>query len=164
MTRWPKLHTLNLSDCLLRPKGGVSLMTTLASGSNPLLRSLKLQSNELDHRAIALLATTITTHLEHLVDLELNGNRGEPDDDCYEQVRAALLARGHEDALDELDELEEAEDDDEDDEDEDAAEEEEEEESEVVKKDDEEEAKEPARNEEKESDELADLLGKVHIA
>lgn len=115
---WPKLTTLNLSDCLLRPRGGVSLATVLQNGSNPLLTSLKLQSNELDHRAINILASAITQHLPLLVDLELNGNRGEAEDDCYVGIGTALEKWDHADALDELDEMEEMEDDDEDEEEE----------------------------------------------
>jgi Ran GTPase-activating protein 1 len=155
---WPKLTTLNLSDCLLRPRGGVSIATVLQNGSNPLLTSLKLQSNELDHRAINILASAITQHLPLLVDLELNGNRGEAEDDCYVGIGTALEKWDHADALDELDEMEEMEDDDEDEEDEEEAEDEENKgEATPVA------AKESVADS-AESDELAALIGKVHIA
>lgn len=154
---WPKLTTLNLSDCLLRPRGGVSVFTVLRTGSNPLLTSLKLQSNELDFRAIDILASAITQHLPLLTDLELNGNRGEAEDECYVAIGAALSKWDHEDALDELDEMEEIESD----------EEEEEEEEEVVEEGDKEEAEaEPVETvaDSAESEELAAMLGKVHVA
>jgi Ran GTPase-activating protein 1 len=159
LNRWPKLRKLNLSDCLLRPRGGVSVMTTLSSGSNPLLTSLLLQSNELDSRAINLLATAITQHLQHLTELELNGNYGEAEDECYVAIGEALEKWGHGDALDELDELEEQEEEESEEE-----EEEEEEESEVVKEDEKAEAAEPKAEDKGESDVLSNLLNKVYIA
>ena len=154
-TRWPKLRILNLSDCLLRPRGGFAIFNTLATGSNPLLTSLKLQSNELDARAVTELARAIAEHGEHLTDLELNGNYGDDGtEEQFEKIREALGKWEHEDALDELDELEEPE--------------EEEEEEEVAAA---EEKKEKAGiapvvtgEEKKETDELADLLEKVHVA
>ncbi|BGP29835.1 Ran GAP Rna1 [Rhodotorula toruloides] len=152
---WPKLRILNLSDCLLRPRGGLSIFTTLLSGSNPLLTSLKLQSNELDTRAITQLAAAIALHGEHLTDLELNGNYGvDGTEEEYEKVREALGKWDHEDALDELDELEEPEEEEEE-ESEEEAEAEEEEKPEV---------KAEMKEEKKEEDELAGLMDKVHIA
>ncbi|GAA5845864.1 hypothetical protein JCM11251_002929 [Rhodosporidiobolus azoricus] len=157
LASWPKLHTLNLSDCLLRPRGGLSIFRTLSSGSNPLLSSLKLQSNELDARAITELASAITQHGERLADLELNGNYGKDGtEEQYEKVREALGKWGNEDALDELDELEEYEEEEEDEADEEDEEEEAEGEKGVA----------PAEQGEakKETDELAGLLEKAHIA
>ncbi|BGO97471.1 Ran GAP Rna1 [Rhodotorula toruloides] len=154
---WPKLRILNLSDCLLRPRGGLSIFTTLLSGSNPLLTSLKLQSNELDTRAITQLAAAIALHGEHLTDLELNGNYGvDGTEEEYEKVREALGKWDHEDALDELDELEEPEEEEE--------EEESEKEAEVEEEEEKPEVKEETKEEKKEEDELAGLMDKVHIA
>ncbi|KAM0792138.1 hypothetical protein ACM66B_004837 [Microbotryomycetes sp. NB124-2] len=116
LASWPKLRKLNLSDCLLRPKGGVLVANALESGSNKDLESLLLQSNELDYRAINILASAIKQHLGKLTQLELNGNRGEAEDECYGKVTEALAHWDHEDALDELDEMEEYESDEEDDE------------------------------------------------
>jgi len=155
---WPKLHTLNLSDCLLRPKGGRSVMTTLANGSNPQLASVKLQSNELDSAAIVILAQAIGHHLGQLVDLELNGNYGEEEDEGYEKVKEALAKWEHEDALDELDELEEQ-----DEEEEDEDEDDEESEEEIVEEAEEEEAKEPQVATQAEDDDLASALASVKI-
>lgn len=158
---WPKLHTLNLSDCLLRPKGGFSVFRTLSSGSNPSLTSLKLQSNELDARAVTELAAAITAHGEKLVDLELNGNYGEDGtEEQYEKVREALEKWGNGEALDELDELEEQDEDEEEEEgEEETASDEEEEEEKVA-------GVAPVEQGEvaKETDDLSSLLEKAHIA
>ncbi|KAK4053659.1 Ran GAP Rna1 [Microbotryomycetes sp. JL201] len=118
LNSWPKLRKLNLSDCLLRPKGGVLVMKALERGTNKQLESLLLQSNELDHRAINILSSAISQHLEHLTQLELNGNRGEAEDECYTKITESLARWGHEDALDELDDMEEYESDEEEEEDE----------------------------------------------
>lgn len=162
-------------------------MTALSRGSNPLLKTLRLQSNELDARAIDVLATAISLYLPSLVALELNGNYGEAEDECYVAVGAALEKWGHADALDELDELEERESEDEAEEDSEVEEEDDEVESrheatvlvgqaetggedvraneaEIVLQDKKSELEEPKKDDPKESDELANLLGKVHIA
>lgn len=161
-------------------------MTALARGSNPLLTTLRLQSNELDARAIEVLASAITLHLPLLTELELNGNYGEAEDECYVAIGKALEKWGHEDALDELDELEERGSEDEKEEDEEEQEEEEEDAKEEIVVEGEVETggedvraneaavvveAKVAENEEepklledtKESDALADLLNKVHI-
>ncbi|SCV67017.1 BQ2448_5663 [Microbotryum intermedium] len=156
---WPNLRILNLSDCLLRSKGALSMMTVLSTGSNPLLESLKLQSNEMNSVPIFELAKAIRMHLKGLKDLELNGNLGEEGDECYESVREALGVWGNEDALDELDELEEEEEE----------EEESESEDEVVQAAEKEEAREPKDQVEKGEDDglandLANAFAKVHVA
>lgn len=152
---WPKLRHLNLSDCLLRPRGGHAIFTALLSGSSPNLSTLKLQSNELDARAVLQLARALDAHGEHVVELELNGNYGEDGtEEQFEKVREALDKWGHGEALDELDELEEPEEE----------EEEEEEEETEEERAEEEEPKEPATaQDKKDEDELAGLLGKVEI-
>ncbi|KAK4705153.1 Ran GTPase-activating protein 1, partial [Phenoliferia sp. Uapishka_3] len=183
---WPKLKTLNLSDCLLRPRGGVSVMQALSRGSNPLLTTLRLQSNELDSRAIGILATAISLHLGSLTSLELNGNYGESEDECYVAVGKALAHWGHDDAMDELDELEERESEDEAEEDEEVEDEDEEvenrqearlavgeeesggedvraSEADVVIKDKTAELDEPKTNEPREANELAALLDKIAL-
>ncbi|GAA5944748.1 GTPase-activating protein RNA1 [Sporobolomyces koalae] len=146
---WPSLHTLNLSDCLLRPRGGLSIMNTLLASSSPKLATLKLQSNELSAPSILVLAQVIDKFGDNLQLLELNGNYGQEDDECYVKVREALAKHDKEDILDELDELEEFDED----------EEEEEEEEEEDEDDKEEEA--PAKKQE--DGDLADLMNKVHI-
>ncbi|GAA5992405.1 hypothetical protein JCM11641_002736 [Rhodosporidiobolus odoratus] len=171
LPRWPKLRVLNLSDCLLRPRGGLSVFRTLSAGSNPLLASLKLQSNELDARAITELASAITQHGERLTDLELNGNYGDDGtEEQFEKVREALEKWGNSDALDELDELEEPEEDD--DEEDEEAEEEGDSKGEAEptlstpgrQADESPEASAQTDRDRQDADDLSGLLGKVHIA
>jgi Ran GTPase-activating protein 1 len=126
-------------------------MNTLLTGSSPLLSTLKLQSNELSAPSIEVLAQVIEKQGEKLEVLELNGNYGEEEDECYVKVKEALAGHGKEDVLDELDELEEFE------------EEEEEEEEEERESEEEEETKQETVEEKKEEDELAGLMDKVHI-
>jgi Ran GTPase-activating protein 1 len=104
---WPDLKTLNLSDCLLGPKGGISLATAFNKGTNSKLETLKLQYGELDHRSLNLIATAIQDHWPLLTTLELNGNRADPEDECITNIKDALETHGHSDALDELDDMEE---------------------------------------------------------
>lgn len=115
---WPRLKHLNLSDCLLRPKGALALTNALLEGRNKELESLKLQSDEVDVRAINVLADAVRLHLKQLSVVELNGNRVESDDDSMVKLREALSANGFEDAIDEIDDVEEVEDDAEEDEEE----------------------------------------------
>lgn len=129
-------------------------MNTLLSGSSPLLSTLKLQSNELSAPSILALAQVIEKQGEKLEVLELNGNYGEEEDECYVKIKEALQKWDKEDVLDELDELEEFEDEEED--------EDEEDEEEDEASDDETKKDEPVA-EEKEEDDLAGLMDKVHI-
>lgn len=150
---WPGLRTLNLSECLLGGRAGIALAIALSRGSNPKLETLKLQLGELDYRSLSILAKAIHDHGSELTALEINANRADPEDQCILDIKAALAVHGHEDALDELDEMEEYEEEEESEEEEKGAEEEEEEEEE----------KEPEIKDDKEADELADLLAKTSI-
>ncbi|ODN95215.1 ran GTPase-activating protein 1 [Cryptococcus wingfieldii CBS 7118] len=149
---WPSLKHLNLSDCLLGKAGGIALTTSLRDGSNPKLESLKLQYGEMDGTSVDILAEAIAQHLENLEVLELNGNRFAEEDECVERLKKALEERGHEDALDELDDMEEPESD----------EEESEEEGDGVDDGESDDGKIPAVSD-KQTDDLADLLEKVHV-
>jgi Ran GTPase-activating protein 1 len=150
---WPGLRHLNLSECLLGGKAGISLALALSKGSNRKLESLKLQLGELDYRSISILAKAIHDHMAGLTTLELNANRADPEDQCIQDIRAALAAHGHEDALDELDEMEDYE------------EEEEEEEKDAKENEEElEELKEPVKKEDEEADELAAMMNKVSLS
>ena len=92
---WPKLHTLNLSDCVLSEGGKVSsIIKTLASGSNPNLRILELQNNNLDAKTFALLADAISTHLRNVMVLALQWNDVDEDEEALETLGDALKARG----------------------------------------------------------------------
>ncbi|CAD6566284.1 MAG: hypothetical protein CYPHOPRED_000544 [Cyphobasidiales sp. Tagirdzhanova-0007] len=185
---WPKLKHLNLSDCLLRPEGALSLMNALMNGHNNLLESLKLQSDEIDVRAVNILADAVKVHLKKLSTIELNGNRVEADDESMQRLQSALVANGFEDAIDEIDDVEEV-DEEEDEEKEQEIQSEEDEvdykaeqiivlgsaetggedvrgnESDVVKKDKLAEESEPIASSvnDKEADELASLMAKVEI-
>lgn len=152
LASWPDLRQLNLSDCLLRPRGATSVMLELGKGANAKLESLKLQSNEMDARSVDLLADAILAHLSALTDLELNGNRGTAEDECYEKVREALSKWEHLEALDELEDMEEEWDS------EDEEEEEEEEEAEAQ-------AEAPTKTAEtaKEDTDLSEQLGKLSV-
>lgn len=151
---WPSLRVLNLSDCLLSPKGGIALATALNNGKNTSIEILRLQYGEFDKRAINLIAQAVSDHLSNLTRLEINGNKADPEDECITNLRDALQKHDHEDALDDLDDMEDVD--------------EEEEESAAVEEAEEidkaeEETKLPAATTPDPTDELASLMGKVHI-
>ena len=139
---WPHLHTLNLSDCVLSADGEVpALLTTLAGGSNPKLHTLQLQNNNLEGESFALIAGAIGTGLKTLQRLELQWNEVEEDNEHIQNIGLSLKARGGKLIATDEDEAEEEE------------EEEEVDESEVK----------PAPSGKDETDELADLFGKVTV-
>ncbi|GAA5812214.1 hypothetical protein MFLAVUS_005664 [Mucor flavus] len=155
LTSWPQLEILNVSDCLLSKKGGVSVFTALNRGENKQLKQLLLQYNEIQADGVQILADAIKSHLNLLEKLDLNGNKFEEDHEVVDILKEALSTWGHEDALDELDEMEEIDSDDEE-------EEESEEEEEEEEKEEEEEAK-TAKLDTKEEQDLVDKLSKTHI-
>ena len=92
---WPKLQILNLSDCFLSTDGEVPrLLKVLAQGSNPGLRLLHLQNNNLDSASFDLLAQNIGDNLKNLALLELQWNDLSEDDESLETLDLALKARG----------------------------------------------------------------------
>ena len=147
LPNWPHLRTLNLSDCLLKSKGGSLLFETLSLGLNKKLTSLHLQYCDLNRGSLDKLGHAIDQHLSELETLEINGNFADVDDDCISKITASLSKWGHATALDELDELDPEGEEDDDDEDE------EKEEEDIG----EEEKPDP------EADKLADELAKTHI-
>ncbi len=102
---WPHLQELNLSDCLLKPDGGLALATAFSKGHNREMEILKLAYGEFDHRAIDLIALAIKDFWPNVTRVELNGNIGDAEDECIQNVRDALAGYGREDALDELDDM-----------------------------------------------------------
>jgi len=102
---WPNLRELNLSDCLLKPKGGLALGTVFVQGVNPKLEVLKLAYGEFDSRAVDLIAKAITDYWPNLKHLELDGNIGDPEDECFQNVKDALESHGHGDALVEMEDM-----------------------------------------------------------
>jgi Ran GTPase-activating protein 1 len=95
LASWPELHTLNLSDVLLSAGGEVpQLLKTLVEGSNPKLKNLQLQNNNLETESFALLAGAITTTLKNISRLELQWNDAEEDDEHLETLSLSLKQRG----------------------------------------------------------------------
>ncbi|KAI0270248.1 hypothetical protein BGY98DRAFT_1083506 [Russula aff. rugulosa BPL654] len=92
---WPDLHTLNFSDCVLSEEGEIpQVVEALAKGSNPRLRILQLQNDNLENSAVAVLAQSIGTHLKAITRIEFQENDAEEDDPGIEILRENLLARG----------------------------------------------------------------------
>ena len=79
---WTELVFLNFSDCVLSNEGeGVSaVIEAIASGSNPKLRTLQLQNNNMETESFALLAKGISK-LPSLKTLELQWNEIEDDEE-----------------------------------------------------------------------------------
>jgi len=95
LASWPELHTLNLSDCVLSADGEVpTLVEALAGGSNPKLRTLQLQNNNLEAATFAVLAQAISKGLKSLMTLELQWNDVEEDDENLENISLSLKQRG----------------------------------------------------------------------
>ncbi|KAI0304297.1 hypothetical protein B0F90DRAFT_1625537 [Multifurca ochricompacta] len=151
---WPSLHTLNFSDCVLSEEGEVpQVIQALSIGSNPLLRTLQLQNDNLDTGAVAVLAGAIGTHLKAVTRIEFQENDAEEDDAGIQTLKENLTVRGGRFLFSDEDEDE---DEDEEDELEDA---EEGDVNEVF-------AETPGNKDDadKETDRLADLLDKVSLA
>jgi Ran GTPase-activating protein 1 len=91
---WPRLHTLNFSDCVLSEDGEIpQVIETLAKGSNPLLRTLQLQNDNLESGAVSVLARAIDTHLKAVTRIEFQENDADEDDAGIELLREHLRAR-----------------------------------------------------------------------
>jgi Ran GTPase-activating protein 1 len=92
---WPDLHTLNFSDCVLSEEGEVpQVIEALAKGSNPRLRTLQLQNDNLENGAVAVLADAIGTHLKAVTRIEFQENDADEDDAGIETLRDNLIVRG----------------------------------------------------------------------
>lgn len=146
---WPKLRVLNLSDCLLKSKGGLLLFDVLHQGHGKQLETLQVQYCDLNRDALHKLGNAIELHLEKLTQLEINGNFADEEDECISKITASLAKWGNDDALDELDEMD--------------PEGEEEEEDELEEEDDEAENAETGEKPDAAADALADELSKTHI-
>lgn len=111
---WPDLHTLNLSDCVLSEEGEVpQVIEALANGSNPLLRTLQLQNDNLENGSVAVLARAIGTHLKAVTRIEFQENDAEEDDAAIETLKENLIVRGGKFLFSDEDEEEEEEEEDE---------------------------------------------------
>ncbi|KAH8998442.1 hypothetical protein EDB92DRAFT_2017531 [Lactarius akahatsu] len=110
LSSWPDLHTLNLSDCILSEEGEIpQVIDTLAKGSNPLLRTLQLQNNNLDNATVSVLAGAIGTHLKIVARIEFQENDAEEDDEATITLIENLTARGGKFVFSDEDEEEEEE-------------------------------------------------------
>ena len=166
-----ELTDLGIGDCLLSSRGGLAIAEALAKGNNKKLEFLRLQYNELTAHATDEFVKAVKSDLPALKRIELNGNKFDEDDQFVTDLRDIFRSRGYGE-LDELDDMEEP----------DSEEEEEEEvsiEEEVLHEDqvrpnaardvinkqvEEAEEEEVAQEEDKDTDELADILAKTHIA
>lgn len=146
---WPSLRVLNFSDCVLADEGGDVPQTieALTKGSNPRLKTLFLQNNNLDAASVEMIADAIGTHLKELSFLEFQWNEVEEDAAGVQTLVDNLKARGGKFLLDDEEEEEE--------------EEEPEPEEEEAEKSLEEKKEKAAFDQE--ADDLADLLGKASI-
>lgn len=92
---WPELHTLNLSDCIISTEGEVpTLLKALAGGSNPKLKVLQLQNDNLEGESIALLAEVIGSTLKSVQRLEIQWNDFDEEDANLETLGDSLKQRG----------------------------------------------------------------------
>ncbi|GME81559.1 unnamed protein product [Ambrosiozyma monospora] len=99
------LKELNLNDCFLDKRGGLTLVQALGGLKDSKLESLKLQFNELDEPVLELLARTVPV-LSDLKFLDLNGNIFFEDSEHIEKINEHFESKGFGE-LGELDELEE---------------------------------------------------------
>jgi Ran GTPase-activating protein 1 len=160
----PQLRDLGVGECLLSARGGVVVAEALKMAANTKLEILRLQYNEIESHGAKELLTALKLGLPALKMIELNGNNFAEDDEVVEEFRSLFLERGFGE-LDELDDMEEVSED-----------EEEEEESEeegvgkaaaakdiINKETEEEENENVAPEEDKDTDELANMLAKARI-
>ncbi|KAJ9669309.1 Ran GAP Rna1 [Coniosporium apollinis] len=177
---WTELVELGIGDSLLSARGGVMLATALGEGKNQALEVLRLQFNDIDAKGVKGVADALEK-MPKLRRVELNGNKFSEEDVAVDRLREVLSERKENsgedaDAADEdywgLDELDELEDEDEDEEEDvvDEEEGEEEEDADVDKKAEkglerveQAEDEKVALENDKEVDQLADLLDKTDL-
>ncbi|KAK5744787.1 Ran GAP Rna1 [Elasticomyces elasticus] len=181
LPKWSGLVELAVGDCLLGSRGGKLVGEALGKGGNTGVEVLRLQFNELDAGAVQSFCEAARM-LVRVRRVELNGNKFSEDDPHVEALQLLLsdrksnAAESHPEideddeeawGLDELDELEE--DDEDEDEDEAGGEEDEDEdeieaeEEKILKEADEVEAEPVSGKQDKEVDDLAEVLGKTEI-
>lgn len=161
------LVDLGVGDCLLSARGGIVVAETLKKAANTKLEHIRLQYNEIDLNGAKEFLTAVKLGVPALKVIEMNGNKFADDDEVVEEFRSLFMQRGFGE-LDELDDMEELSSDEE--------EEEKEEESgdegignahgarDILRKETEEEGEVMvAPEQDKETDELADMLKKTSI-
>jgi Ran GTPase-activating protein 1 len=163
----PELTDLGVGDCLLSARGGIVVAEALKKGANAKLESVRLQYNEIESKGAQQVLVAVKLGLPALKLIEFNGNKFADDDEVVEEFRSLFLKRGFGE-LDELDDMEEVSEDEDEEE-----EEEEEEESEagvgraaaardILNKETKEE-EDVATEEDRSTEELADILARAHI-
>jgi Ran GTPase-activating protein 1 len=91
---WPELRVLNVASCVLSSDGEVpDILNVLATGSNPKLHTLQLQTNDLTEQTFAFLAEHISDGLSSVKLLELEEDELEVSDEL-EAIRQSLKRRG----------------------------------------------------------------------
>lgn len=163
-----KMTDLGVGDCLLSARGGVVVAEALKKGSNAKLEYVRLQYNEIESKGAKEFHSAVKLGLPALKMIEFNGNKFADDDEVVEEFRFLFLQRGF-GGLDELDDMEEVSDE------EDAGDDEEESETEGIgnatvardilnKETKEEEEEDVSPEQDKATDDLADMLQKTRIA
>ncbi|KAF7299679.1 hypothetical protein HMN09_00973400 [Mycena chlorophos] len=109
LKQWPQLTSLNLSDCVLASDGEVpTIITALASGSNPKLQTLQIQNNNLESESFEALADSIAK-LPALKLLEVQWNEVDDDNEHLQTLASHLKQRGGKVVINDEDEEEEEE-------------------------------------------------------
>nr|GAT48344.1 predicted protein [Mycena chlorophos] len=109
LKQWPELTSLNLSDCVLASDGEVpTIITALASGSNPKLQTLQIQNNNLESESFEALADSIAK-LPALKLLEVQWNEVDDDNEHLQTLASHLKQRGGKVVINDEDEEEEEE-------------------------------------------------------
>lgn len=173
LSGWPSLRELGVGDCLLSARGGVKVAQALAANKNQKLQTLRLQYNEMKAEAVKGFTHAAKSALPSLRRVELNGNIFSEEDPNIADLRELLEARQEEhgtDAdpedtwgLDELDELEEEDSEDEEEEEEEEEEDEDAKAEKALRDADHAEEEKVAQRDDKDVDDLADVLGKTGI-
>ena len=93
LPEWKDAQELGVGDCLLSSRGVVVLAEALNKGSNPKLKTLRLQYNEMDAKGLKAFTDAATNAMPDLQRVELNGNAFGEEDSNLETLRELLLDR-----------------------------------------------------------------------
>jgi len=100
------LTDLGVGDCLLSARGGVVVAEALKKATNTKLEYVRLQYNEIESGGAMEFLSAAEFGLPALKMIEFNGNKFADDDEAVERFRSLFLERG-EGEMDELDDMEE---------------------------------------------------------
>ncbi|KAG4305060.1 hypothetical protein PORY_001735 [Pneumocystis oryctolagi] len=106
LPNWKFILELGVSDCLLSGIGVATIAKVLSHGHHKHLKILRLQYNEIDHKAVKILVDAVDKALPNLEILELNGNAFSDENDSIQRIRDIFKERkkGELDELDDMDE------------------------------------------------------------